>query len=477
LENNYFCVLFFFVIYFELIILIYLYDFAFLVSILVAVCLACIARKDCAVIMLRLTRGRWSAMSCVQASFAALPKATTRPVYMDFQATTPMDPRVLDAMMPFMTEKYGNAHSRTHRYGWTSEEAVEKARAQVASVIGASPKEIFFTSGATESNNIALKGVAMYNKEKKNHVITLQTEHKCVLDSCRALEMQGFEVTYLPVQKNGLVDMAQLEAAIKPTTSIVSIMYVHNEIGVIQPVADIAKLCKKKKVYFHTDGAQAVGKIPINVERDQIDLMSISGHKIYGPKGIGAIYMRRRPRVRVRSPVSGGGQERGVRSGTLAVPSIVGLGAACEIASNEMARDHDHVLKLNKRMLDGLKSQLSHIVVNGDAVQRYPGNLNISFSCVEGESLLMGMEDVAVSSGSACTSASLEPSYVLRALGIDAENAHTSIRFGFGRFTTEKEIDYTVSECVRNVNRLREMSPLWDLMLEGKDAHTSVDWR
>lgn len=427
--------------------------------------------------MMRLSRNRLSADSCVQAAFAAMPKSTTRPVYMDFQATTPMDPRVLDAMMPFLTEKYGNAHSRTHRYGWVAEEAVERARAQVASVIGASPKEIFFTSGATESNNIALKGVAMYNKEKKNHIVTLQTEHKCVLDSCRALEMDGFEVTYLPVQKNGLVDLALLDAAIKPTTSLVSIMYVHNEIGVIQPVAEIARLCKKKKVYFHTDAAQAVGKIPINVERDQIDLMSISGHKVYGPKGIGALYMRRRPRVRVRSPVSGGGQERGVRSGTLAVPSIIGIGAACDIAKNEMSRDFDHISKLNKRMLSSLQSQLSHVVINGDAVQRYPGNLNLSFACVEGESLLMGMEDIAVSSGSACTSASLEPSYVLRALGIDAENAHTSIRFGFGRFTTEKEIDYTVSECVRTVSRLRDMSPLWDLMMDGKDVQTSVDWR
>lgn len=427
--------------------------------------------------MMRLSRVTKCPTSCVQAAFAAVPKATVRPVYMDFQATTPMDPRVLDTMMPYLTEKYGNAHSRTHRYGWSAEEAVERARAQVAQVIGASPKEIFFTSGATESNNIALKGVAMYNKDKKNHIVTLQTEHKCVLDSCRALEMQGFEVTYLPVQKNGLVDLEVLDAAIKPTTSIVSIMYVHNEIGVIQPVADIAKLCKKKKVYFHTDAAQAVGKIPIDVERDQIDLMSISGHKVYGPKGVGAIYMRRRPRVRVRSPVSGGGQERGVRSGTLAVPIIAGLGAACEIASQEMERDFAHVTHLHKRMLDGLQSQLSHLIINGDLKQRYPGNLNISFSCVEGESLLMGMDDVAVSSGSACTSASLEPSYVLRALGIDAENAHTSIRFGFGRFTTEKEVDFTVAECVKNVKRLRDMSPLWDLLLEGKDAQTSVDWR
>eukprot|EP00331_Platyophrya_macrostoma_P022595 CAMPEP_0176454630 /NCGR_PEP_ID=MMETSP0127-20121128/30082_1 /TAXON_ID=938130 /ORGANISM="Platyophrya macrostoma, Strain WH" /LENGTH=427 /DNA_ID=CAMNT_0017843985 /DNA_START=11 /DNA_END=1295 /DNA_ORIENTATION=+ len=427
--------------------------------------------------MMRFSRLVRNSPSCIQAAFAAFPKPECRPIYMDFQATSPLDPRVLDAMMPYNTDKYGNAHSRTHRYGWIAEDGVEKARAQIAGLIGASPKEIFFTSGATESNNIAIKGVAMYNKDKKKPVITLTTEHKCVLDSCRALEMQGFEVTYLPVQKNGLVDLAALEAAIKPTTALVSIMYVHNEIGVIQPVSEIAKICKKKKVYFHTDGAQATGKIPINVERDGIDLMSISGHKIYGPKGVGALYMRRRPRVRVRSPVSGGGQERGVRSGTVAVPLVVGLGAACDIAKNEMERDYQHVKALNERLLNGLKKELSHIVVNGDLDQRYPGNLNISFSCVEGESLLMGMDQVAVSSGSACTSASLEPSYVLRALGIDAENAHTSIRFGFGRFTTEKEIDYTIDQCVSNVKRLREMSPLWDLLIEGKDAQTAVDWR
>jgi cysteine desulfurase len=403
---------------------------------------------------------------------ARLPRA----VYLDFQATTPVDPRVLDAMMPFYTEKYGNAHSRTHMYGWTTEASVEKARKQVAEVIGASPKEIFFTSGATESNNIALKGVASYYKEKKNHIVTLTTEHKCVLDSCRALEMQGFEVTYLPVQKNGLVDLAVLEAAIRPTTSLVSIMYVHNEIGVIQPVAEIGAICRKKKVFFHTDAAQACGKIPINVERDNIDLLSISGHKIYGPKGIGALYMRRRPRVRVRSPVSGGGQERGVRSGTIAVPLVVGLGEACGIAAAEMHRDHAKLTKLQKRLFDGLSAKLSHLVVNGDLVSRFPGNLNVSFSCVEGESLLMGMKSVAVSSGSACTSASLEPSYVLRALGIDAENAHTSIRFGMGRFTTEKEIDFVVDQCAAQVLRLREMSPLWDLMLEGKDK-SEVDWR
>ena len=401
---------------------------------------------------------------------------TSRGVYLDNGATTPVDPRVLDAMMPFMSELYGNAHSRTHQYGWVTEEAVEKARKQLADLIGASPKEIFFTSGATESNNIALKGVAEYQKEKKKHIITLQTEHKCVLDSCRYLEMNGFDVTYLPVEKNGLVNMSALEAAIRPDTSLVSCMYVHNEIGVIQPIEEIGRLCRSKKVFFHTDAAQATGKIPINVDRDHIDLMSISGHKLYGPKGVGALYMRRRPRVRIRSPVSGGGQERGVRSGTIAVPLVVAIGAAAELAGKEMERDTARIKALQKRLYDGLTSQLSHLIINGDLDKRYCGNLNISFSCVEGESLLMGINDIAVSSGSACTSASLEPSYVLRALGIDAENAHTSIRFGIGRFTTEAEIDYVVEKTVREVRRLRDLSPLWDLLQDGESAD-EIEWR
>jgi cysteine desulfurase len=399
-----------------------------------------------------------------------------RAIYLDAQATQPLDPRVLDAMMPYLTERYGNAHSRTHSYGWVAEAAVEKAREHVASLIGASPKEIFFTSGATESNNIAIKGVANFLKEKKNHIVTLQTEHKCVLDSCRALEMEGFQVTYLPVQKDGLVDLAALEAAIKPTTSVVSVMGVHNEIGVIQPMREIGALCRKKKVTFHTDCAQAVGKIPLDVEKDNIDVMSISGHKIYGPKGIGALYVRRRPRVRVRSPISGGGQERGIRSGTMAVNLVVGLGAACDIASREMSRDYAHVSRLSKRLLDGINANIPQTVVNGHLEKRYPGNLNISFVGVEGESLLMGMSDVAVSSGSACTSSSLEPSYVLRALGVDAENAHTSIRFGIGRFTTEEEIDFTIKKATTVVTRLREMSPLWELMQQGKGAQ-NVTWR
>lgn len=426
-----------------------------------------------------------SASASASTGIGATPAATapaansvfkTRPIYLDNQATAPLDPRVLDAMLPYMTEEYGNPHSRTHQYGWTSEEAVEKARKQVADLIGASPKEIFFTSGATESNNIAIKGVGNFNKAKKNHIITLQTEHKCVLDSCRYLEMEGFEVTYLPVLKNGLVDLKVLEAAIKPTTCLVSCMAAHNEIGVLQPIREIGALCRSKKVLFHTDAAQAIGKVPLDVNADNIDVMSMSSHKVYGPKGCGALYVRRRPRVRLRSPISGGGQERGIRSGTVATPLVVGMGAACAISLQERERDAAHCKKLQERLLNGLQSRLPHLVVNGDLAQRLPGNLNVSFSCVEGESLLMGMKDVAVSSGSACTSASLEPSYVLRALGVDAENAHTSIRFGIGRFTTAKEVDVVIEECVKNVERLRELSPLWDLMQEGKTL-ADVQWR
>nr|AGU68041.1 cysteine desulfurase [Strigomonas culicis] len=423
--------------------------------------------------MLRSSRALLTKVIQKSASYVPAPY---RPIYLDSQATSCVDPRVLDAMLPYMTEKYGNPHSRTHSYGWATEEAVETARAQVASLIGANPKEVFFTSGATESNNIAVKGVANFNKAKKNHIVTLQTEHKCVLDSCRYLEMDGFEVTYLPVQKNGLVDLKVLEEALRPTTCLVSVMYAHNEIGVVQPIRQIGELCRKKKVFFHTDSAQALGKIPINVETDNIDLLSISSHKVYGPKGCGALYIRRRPRVRVRSPISGGGQERGIRSGTVATSQVVGLGAACAIAQREMPRDEQHSLRLRGRLLSGLQARLPHIVVNGDLEHRLPGNLNVSFSCVEGESLMMGMKDIAVSSGSACTSASLEPSYVLRALGVDAENAHTSIRFGISRYTTAKEIDVTIEECAKVVERLREMSPLWDLMQEGKTA-ADVEWR
>ncbi|XP_072371367.1 cysteine desulfurase isoform X1 [Scyliorhinus torazame] len=398
-----------------------------------------------------------------------------RPLYLDFQATTPMDPRVLDAMLPYLVNCYGNPHSRTHAYGWESEAAVEKARKQTADLIGADYREIIFTSGATESNNIAIKGVARFYKAKKKHVITSQTEHKCVLDSCRMLETEGFEVTYLPVKTNGLIDLKQLEETIRPDTGLVSIMTVNNEIGVKQPVDEIGRICHAKKVFFHTDAAQAVGKIPLDVNKMKIDLMSISGHKIYGPKGVGAFYIRRRPRVRVEAIQSGGGQERGLRSGTVPTPLVVGLGAACEIAQQEMELDHKHVSKLARRLVTTIMDAIPDVVMNGDAEQRYPGCVNLSFAYVEGESLLMALKDVALSSGSACTSASLEPSYVLRAIGADEDLAHSSIRFGIGRFTTEEEVDYTAQKCIQHVQRLRAMSPLWEMVQEGIDLK-NINW-
>lgn len=397
------------------------------------------------------------------------------PVYLDYQATTPCDRRVVDAMLPYFTETFGNPHSRNHQYGWDAEAAVERAREQVASIIGADEKEIIFTSGATESNNLAIKGVARFLRGKKNHVITPVTEHKCVLDSCRHLELEGFSVTYLPVQRNGLVDLAELEAAITDQTALVSIMAVNNEIGVIQPLAEIGALCRAKKVYFHTDCAQAVGKIPLDVNAMNIDLMSISGHKIYGPKGIGALYVRRRPRVRLEALISGGGQERGMRSGTLPTPLCVGLGEACRIAQAEMGAEAERLTALRDRMYDALRTELPEIYLNGDLEHRIPGNLNVSFAYVEGEGLIMGMKELAVSSGSACTSASLEPSYVLRALGVEDELAHTSLRLGIGRFTTEEEVDYAVERIVTAVRRLREMSPLWEMAQEGIDLK-SIKW-
>jgi len=402
-------------------------------------------------------------------------KLTWRPLYLDAQATTPMDPRVLDAMLPYQLSLYGNPHSRTHAYGWESEAAVEKARAQVAQLINADPKEIVFTSGATECNNIAVKGVARFYKDKKKHLITTQTEHKCVLDSCRSLEMEGFEVTYLPVAKNGIVDLKLLEQSIRPDTVLVSVMAVHNEIGVKQPIEQIGAICRGKKVFFHTDCAQAAGKIPLDVNQFNIDLMSISGHKIYGPKGIGALYVRRRPRVRVLPVQSGGGQGRGIRSGTVPTPLVVGLGAACQLAANEMQYDHKWVSFLSQRLIDKVTSALPQVVRNGDPVDTYPGCVNLSFAFVEGESLLMALKDVALSSGSACTSASLEPSYVLRALGADEDLAHSSIRFGMGRFTTVEEVDYTADRIIYHVKRLREMSPLWELVQEGIDLK-AIKW-
>ena len=398
-----------------------------------------------------------------------------QPIYLDYQATTPMDPRVLEVMMPYFTHKFGNSGSRSHVYGWEAEEGVEKARGQIAKLIGADEKEVIYTSGATESNNLAIRGVAEFYKDRKNHIITTVTEHKCVLDTCRHLEQQGFEVTYLPVQQNGLLDLDVLRAAITDKTVLVSVMAVNNEIGVIQPLAEIGKICRERKVFFHTDAAQAAGKIPLDVEAMNIDLMSISGHKIYGPKGIGALYVRRKPRVRLVAMIHGGGQERGFRSGTLPTPLCVGLGEACEIAMKEMGTEAQRLAKLQERMLKGLQAKLTDIVVNGDLEQRIPGNLNISFAYVEGESLMMGIKNLSVSSGSACTSASLEPSYVLRALGVEEEMAHTSLRIGLGRFTTEHEIDTAVDELVRHVTKLRAMSPLWEMAQEGIDLK-SIEW-
>ncbi|MHA1597407.1 MAG: IscS subfamily cysteine desulfurase [Alphaproteobacteria bacterium] len=397
------------------------------------------------------------------------------PLYLDYQSTTPTDPRVVEKMLPYFTEKFGNPHSRTHHFGWEAEAAVEEARAQIASLIGASPKEIIFTSGATESNNLALKGVARFYKDKKNHIITCVTEHKCVLDSCRHLEQEGFEVTYLPVQKNGLIDLDRLKNAITEKTAIVSIMSVNNEIGVIQPIKEIGALCRANKVFFHTDAAQAVGKIPLDVDDMNIDLMSISGHKIYGPMGIGALYVRRRPRVRLVALITGGGQERGMRSGTLPTPLCVGLGEACAIAEKEMGAETERLKMLRDRFYDGINGRLSEVYLNGDLEHRIPGNLNLSFAYVEGEGLMMGVNDLAVSSGSACTSASLEPSYVLRALGVEEELAHTSLRIGLGRFTTEEEVDYAVDKIATEVERLRVMSPLWEMAQEGIDIK-SIEW-
>lgn len=399
----------------------------------------------------------------------------TLPIYMDYQATTPMDPRVLEAMLPYFTTKFGNPHSRSHSFGWDAEEAVEAAREQVAHLIHADAKEVIFTSGATESNNLAIKGVARFYKDRKNHIVTVQTEHKCVLDSCRHLQQEGFEVTYLPVRENGLIDLDELGAAITDKTVLVSVMAVNNEIGVIQPLAEIGALCRARKVFFHTDAAQAVGKIAIDVEAMNIDLMSISGHKIYGPKGIGALYVRRKPRVRLEPLFSGGGQERGFRSGTLAPPLCVGLGTACALAEKEMEADNERIARLARKFYDGITARVPQVILNGDVDRRYPGNINLSFSHVEGESMIMGIKDLAVSSGSACTSASLEPSYVLRALGVEEEMAHTSIRFGIGRFTTEAEIDYAIETVASHVGRLREMSPLWEMAQDGIDLK-SIEW-
>jgi cysteine desulfurase len=398
------------------------------------------------------------------------------PIYMDYHATTPVDPRVLEAMMPYFSEKFGNAASRNHPFGWEAEEAVEIARKQVADLIGANPKEIIFTSGATESNNLAIKGVAEMYREKGNHVITCVTEHKAVIDTCKKLEKQGLRVTYLPVQKDGRISLDELRAAITDKTILITIMTANNEIGVLQPIAEIGAIAKEKGILFHTDGVQAVGKVPFDVTALKVDLVSMSGHKIYGPKGVGALYVRRRnPRVLLAEQISGGGHERGMRSGTLNVTGIVGLGKAAQLCQQEMEKDTARLRALRDRLNAQLHKNLDEIYINGSMEHRLPHNLNISFAYVEGESLLMGINDVAVSSGSACTSASLEPSYVLKALGAGDDLAHSSIRFGLGRWTTDEEVDYVVDKLTKVVRRLREMSPLYEMVKEGVDL-SKMQW-
>ncbi|EOV1173026.1 IscS subfamily cysteine desulfurase [Vibrio fluvialis] len=398
------------------------------------------------------------------------------PIYLDYSATCPVDPRVAEKMVQCMTMdgNFGNPASRSHRYGWQAEEAVDTAREQIADLLNADPREIVFTSGATESDNLAIKGVAHFYQKQGKHIITCKTEHKAVLDTTRQLEREGFEVTYLEPETNGLIDLNKLEAAMRDDTILVSIMHVNNEIGVIQDITAIGELCRARKIVFHVDAAQSAGKLPIDVQETKVDLISLSAHKIYGPKGIGALYVRRKPRIRLEAQMHGGGHERGFRSGTLATHQIVGMGEAFRIAKEEMQKDYDHAVALRDRMLNGIKD-MEAVTINGDLEQRLPNNLNISFAFVEGESLLMSLKDIAVSSGSACTSASLEPSYVLRALGLNDELAHSSIRFSFGRFTTEEEVDYAIELIRVAVSKLRDMSPLWDMYKEGVDLST-VEW-
>ena len=398
------------------------------------------------------------------------------PIYLDYSATCPVDPRVAEKMMQCLTMDgiFGNPASRSHRYGWQAEEAVDTAREQIADLINADSREIIFTSGATESDNLAIKGIAHFYQKQGKHLITCRTEHKAVLDPMRQLEREGYEVTYLEPESDGLISLEKLAAAMRDDTILVSIMHVNNEIGVIQDIAAIGELCRSRKIVFHVDAAQSAGKLPIDVQNMKIDLISISGHKIYGPKGIGALYVRRKPRIRLEAQMHGGGHERGFRSGTLATHQIVGMGEACRIAKQEMDKDYQHALQLRDRLLNGIKD-MEAVTINGSLEQRLPNNLNISFAYVEGESLLMSLKDIAVSSGSACTSASLEPSYVLRALGLNDELAHSSIRFSFGRFTTEEEVDYAIGLIHDAVSKLRAMSPLWDMYKEGIDLD-SVEW-
>ncbi len=398
------------------------------------------------------------------------------PIYLDYSATCPVDPRVAEKMMQCLTMDglFGNPASRSHRFGWQAEEAVDLARNQVAELIGADPREIVFTSGATESNNLAIKGIAHFYAGKGKHIVTSKTEHKAVLDTCRQLEREGYEVTYLEPMPNGLFTLEQIEGALRDDTILVSIMHANNEIGVVQDIAAIGELCRSRKILLHVDAVQSVGKIPVDVEALKVDLLSMSAHKVYGPKGIGALYVRRKPRVRLEAQMHGGGHERGMRSGTLATHQIVGMGEAFRIAKEEMASESQHIMALRQRLWDGIKN-IEEVYINGDLDQRVPGNLNVSFAYVEGESLIMAQKDLAVSSGSACTSASLEPSYVLRALGLNDELAHSSIRFSIGRFTTEEEIDYAIKLICDSIGRLREMSPLWEMFKDGVDLNT-VEW-
>jgi cysteine desulfurase len=397
------------------------------------------------------------------------------PIYMDNNATTPLDPTVLEAMMPYLTTEFGNAASRSHPFGWKAEEAVDRAREQIASMIGGNEKEIVFTSGATESINLALKGAAEFYKEKGNHLITVRTEHKATLDTMKRLERQGFDVTYLPTDKDGRISAKQLREAITEKTILVSVMLANNEIGTVQPIAELGEVTREKGVLFHVDAVQGVGKVPFDVEKMKVDLASLSGHKIYGPKGIGALWVRRKPRVRIAPIIDGGGHERGMRSGTLNVPGIVGFGKAAELAQQLMPEETKRTYQLRKRLQDYLFSHLDHLELNGHPTERLPGNLNTSFAYVEGEALMMAIKNVAVSSGSACTSASLEPSYVLRACGVSEDLAHTSIRFGIGRFNTEEEVDYVGKYVVDQVRRLREMSPLYEMAKEGIDL-SKIEW-
>ena len=396
------------------------------------------------------------------------------PIYLDYSATTPVDPRVAEQMVIYLTEKFGNPASRSHSFGWEAEAAVEQARADVAALVNCDPKEIIWTSGATESDNLAIKGAAQFYKSKGKHIITVKTEHKAVLDTCRELERQGFEVTYLGVKDNGLIDLDEFKAAIRPDTILVSVMYVNNEIGVIQDIPQIGEICREKGIIFHVDAAQATGKVAIDLSQLKVDLMSFSAHKSYGPKGIGALYVRRKPRVRLEAQMHGGGHERGFRSGTLAPHQIVGMGDAFRIAREEMASENERIRMLRDRLWNGIKD-MEEVYINGDIDARVPHNLNVSFNFVEGESLIMAVKDLAVSSGSACTSASLEPSYVLRALGRNDELAHSSIRFTIGRFTTEEEIDYTIQLMREKIGKLRELSPLWEMFKDGVDLN-SIEW-